>query len=148
MGVSLECIECDGDNHCGSAFQLTRTVSIVVQQSFIRANAWRAAGGSGRDGPSSAYLLSLCHVPAHLFPSCLPWGRCPCFCWLDGTPWNFAYGAAGQPWGSAGRCVTLCTRSEVVGVGMNNGKAWEGGGSRKSQTLQRRGLLALQTHLH
>ncbi|XP_022447959.1 bone marrow proteoglycan [Delphinapterus leucas] len=38
------------------------------------------------------------------------WGRCTHFCWLEGTPWNFAYGAAGQPWGSAGRCVTLCTR--------------------------------------
>ncbi|XP_007131260.1 LOW QUALITY PROTEIN: bone marrow proteoglycan [Physeter macrocephalus] len=33
------------------------------------------------------------------------WGRCTRFCWLDGTPWNFAHGAAGQLWGSAGRCV-------------------------------------------
>ncbi|XP_059875683.1 LOW QUALITY PROTEIN: bone marrow proteoglycan [Delphinus delphis] len=50
-------------------------------------------------------------------------GRCTCFCWLDGTPWNFAYGAAGQPWGSAGRCVTLCTgrghwRRAPCGVGL------------------------------
>ncbi|XP_059961138.1 bone marrow proteoglycan-like [Mesoplodon densirostris] len=37
------------------------------------------------------------------------WGRCTRFCWLDGTLWNFAYGAAGQLWGSAGRCVILCT---------------------------------------
>ncbi|XP_061059753.1 bone marrow proteoglycan, partial [Eubalaena glacialis] len=27
------------------------------------------------------------------------WGRCTRFRWLDGTPWNFAYWAAGQPWG-------------------------------------------------
>ncbi|KAM9078750.1 proteoglycan 3-like [Megaptera novaeangliae] len=38
------------------------------------------------------------------------WGRCTRFRWLDGTPWNFAYWATGQPWGSAARCVTPCTR--------------------------------------
>lgn len=44
MGVSLECIECDGDNHCGSTFRLTRTVSIVIQQSF----KGQCLEGSGR----------------------------------------------------------------------------------------------------
>ncbi|XP_004645824.1 bone marrow proteoglycan [Octodon degus] len=39
-------------------------------------------------------------------------GRCRRFLWLDKSAWNFAYWAAGQPWGGYhhGRCVTLCTR--------------------------------------
>ncbi|XP_004471079.1 bone marrow proteoglycan [Dasypus novemcinctus] len=37
-------------------------------------------------------------------------GRCRRFRWADGSSWNFAYWAAGQPWARGGRCVTLCTR--------------------------------------
>ncbi|KAM5248360.1 bone marrow proteoglycan [Ctenodactylus gundi] len=33
-----------------------------------------------------------------------------CFAWVDGSSWNFAYWAAGQPQASGGRCVTLCTQ--------------------------------------
>ncbi|KAM6157809.1 proteoglycan 3-like [Rhynchocyon petersi] len=38
------------------------------------------------------------------------WFRCKRFRWSDGTSWNFAYWASGQPGGGRGRCVTLCTR--------------------------------------
>nr|Q63189.1 RecName: Full=Bone marrow proteoglycan; Short=BMPG; AltName: Full=Proteoglycan 2; Contains: RecName: Full=Eosinophil granule major basic protein; Short=EMBP; Short=MBP; Flags: Precursor [Rattus norvegicus]BAA09129.1 eosinophil major basic protein precursor [Rattus norvegicus] len=38
------------------------------------------------------------------------WGRCKRFRWIDGSSWNFAYWAAGQPRRGGGRCVTLCTR--------------------------------------
>ncbi|XP_008051640.1 bone marrow proteoglycan isoform X2 [Carlito syrichta] len=38
------------------------------------------------------------------------WAFCKRFRWVDGSRWNFAYWAAGQPWASRGRCVTLCTR--------------------------------------
>ncbi|XP_051023010.1 bone marrow proteoglycan [Acomys russatus] len=38
------------------------------------------------------------------------WGNCQRFQWVDGSSWNFAYWAAGQPLGGGGRCVTLCTR--------------------------------------
>ncbi|XP_028618882.1 bone marrow proteoglycan [Grammomys surdaster] len=38
------------------------------------------------------------------------WGRCKRFRWIDGSSWNFAYWAAGQPRRGGGRCVTLCTQ--------------------------------------
>ncbi|XP_034352042.1 bone marrow proteoglycan [Arvicanthis niloticus] len=38
------------------------------------------------------------------------WGRCKRFQWIDGSSWNFAYWAAGQPRCGGGRCVTLCTQ--------------------------------------
>ncbi|XP_027716144.1 bone marrow proteoglycan-like [Vombatus ursinus] len=38
------------------------------------------------------------------------WGRCKRFFWLDGSSWNFAYWAAGQPGNGGGNCVALCTR--------------------------------------
>uniref|UniRef100_A0A8C5ZVA0 Proteoglycan 2, pro eosinophil major basic protein n=2 Tax=Marmota marmota marmota TaxID=9994 RepID=A0A8C5ZVA0_MARMA len=37
-------------------------------------------------------------------------GRCKRFLWADGSSWNFAYWAAGQPNTCGGRCVALCTR--------------------------------------
>ncbi|MBZ3880582.1 Bone marrow proteoglycan [Sciurus carolinensis] len=37
-------------------------------------------------------------------------GHCKSFRWVDGSSWNFAYWAAGQPWACGGRCVALCTR--------------------------------------
>ncbi|XP_025121817.2 proteoglycan 3 [Bubalus bubalis] len=36
--------------------------------------------------------------------------RCRRFFWADGSYWNFAYWAAGQPTFGRGRCVALCTR--------------------------------------
>ncbi|KAL1785540.1 bone marrow proteoglycan [Sigmodon hispidus] len=38
------------------------------------------------------------------------WGHCKRFQWIDGSSWNFAYWAVGQPRCGAGRCVTLCTQ--------------------------------------
>ncbi|XP_021012521.1 bone marrow proteoglycan [Mus caroli] len=38
------------------------------------------------------------------------WGRCKRFRWVDGSSWNFAYWAAGQPRCGGGRCVTMCTQ--------------------------------------
>ncbi|KAM4848702.1 proteoglycan 3 [Urocitellus parryii] len=32
------------------------------------------------------------------------------FCWIDGSSWNFAYWALGQPGCSGGHCVTLCSK--------------------------------------
>uniref|UniRef100_A0A8C9CNF6 Proteoglycan 2, pro eosinophil major basic protein n=1 Tax=Phocoena sinus TaxID=42100 RepID=A0A8C9CNF6_PHOSS len=57
------------------------------------------------------------------FPLASPRVAAHTFAGSTGTPWNFAYGAAGQPWGSAGRCVTLCTqrghwRRAPCGVGL------------------------------
>ncbi|XP_017354458.1 bone marrow proteoglycan isoform X1 [Cebus imitator] len=37
-------------------------------------------------------------------------GRCRRFWWVDGSHWNFAFWAAGQPSVRGGRCVALCTR--------------------------------------
>ncbi|XP_008834363.1 bone marrow proteoglycan [Nannospalax galili] len=37
-------------------------------------------------------------------------GRNKCFRWVDGSSWNFAYWAAGQPQTRRGSCVTLCTQ--------------------------------------
>ncbi|CAH6788415.1 bone marrow proteoglycan [Phodopus roborovskii] len=51
------------------------------------------------------------------------WGRCKRFQWIDGSSWNFAYWAAGQPRCGGGRCVTLCT---------------QGGHWRRSHCAQRR----------
>ncbi|ERE69978.1 proteoglycan 3-like protein [Cricetulus griseus] len=51
------------------------------------------------------------------------WGRCKRFQWVDGSSWNFAYWAAGQPRPGGGRCVTLCT---------------QGGHWRRSHCAQRR----------
>ncbi|XP_027418108.1 proteoglycan 3-like [Bos indicus x Bos taurus] len=36
--------------------------------------------------------------------------RCRRFFWTDGSYWNFAFWAAGQPRFGRGRCVALCTR--------------------------------------
>ncbi|XP_055456859.1 bone marrow proteoglycan isoform X1 [Psammomys obesus] len=38
------------------------------------------------------------------------WGRCTRFQWVDGSSWNFAYWASGQPGRGGGRCVALCTQ--------------------------------------
>ncbi|XP_006900468.1 PREDICTED: proteoglycan 3 [Elephantulus edwardii] len=38
------------------------------------------------------------------------WLRCKRFSWTDGSAWNFAFWAPGQPGGGKGRCVALCTR--------------------------------------
>ncbi|XP_007519627.1 proteoglycan 3 [Erinaceus europaeus] len=38
------------------------------------------------------------------------WFLCKRFSWLDGSRWNFAYWASGQPRGGKGSCVALCTR--------------------------------------
>ncbi|XP_053780828.1 proteoglycan 3-like [Desmodus rotundus] len=38
------------------------------------------------------------------------WRRCRRFRWIDGSSWNYANWAAGQPNCGVGRCVTLCTR--------------------------------------
>ncbi|XP_036621314.1 bone marrow proteoglycan-like [Trichosurus vulpecula] len=38
------------------------------------------------------------------------WGPCKRFFWLDGSRWNFAYWASGQPGNGGGNCVALCTR--------------------------------------
>uniref|UniRef100_A0A8C5NWJ0 Proteoglycan 2, bone marrow n=1 Tax=Jaculus jaculus TaxID=51337 RepID=A0A8C5NWJ0_JACJA len=37
-------------------------------------------------------------------------GHCARFHWVDGSSWNFAYWAAGQPQACGGRCVSMCTR--------------------------------------
>ncbi|XP_038194117.1 bone marrow proteoglycan [Arvicola amphibius] len=37
-------------------------------------------------------------------------GPCKRFGWVDGSSWNFAYWASGQPRCGIGRCVTMCTR--------------------------------------
>ncbi|XP_062951162.1 bone marrow proteoglycan [Cynocephalus volans] len=37
-------------------------------------------------------------------------GRYRRFCWVDGSSWNYAYWAAGQPQTNTGHCVTLCTQ--------------------------------------
>nr|AWM95351.1 eosinophil major basic protein [Lagothrix lagotricha] len=37
-------------------------------------------------------------------------GRGRCFRWVDGSHWNFAFWAAGQPSVRGGHCVALCTR--------------------------------------
>ncbi|XP_006160869.1 bone marrow proteoglycan [Tupaia chinensis] len=37
-------------------------------------------------------------------------GSCRRFQWVDGSSWNFAFWASGQPWSRGGACVTLCTK--------------------------------------
>ncbi|XP_041495580.1 bone marrow proteoglycan isoform X2 [Microtus oregoni] len=37
-------------------------------------------------------------------------GPCKRLQWVDGSSWNFAYWASGQPRCGIGRCVTMCTR--------------------------------------
>ncbi|KAK2510091.1 hypothetical protein MC885_006015 [Smutsia gigantea] len=41
-------------------------------------------------------------------------GLCRRFRWVDGSSWNFAYWAPGQPSAHGGRCVSLCTQGEAV----------------------------------
>ncbi|XP_059115210.1 bone marrow proteoglycan [Peromyscus eremicus] len=38
------------------------------------------------------------------------WGHCKRFSWVDGSSWDFAFWAAGQPGCGGGRCVTMCTQ--------------------------------------
>nr|XP_012605315.1 proteoglycan 3-like [Microcebus murinus] len=38
------------------------------------------------------------------------WWLCKRFHWTDGSCWNFAFWASGQPRRGRGRCVALCTR--------------------------------------
>ncbi|XP_004389241.1 bone marrow proteoglycan isoform X1 [Trichechus manatus latirostris] len=37
-------------------------------------------------------------------------GYCRRFYWMDGSSWNFAYWAPGQPWAGRGSCVALSTQ--------------------------------------
>uniref|UniRef100_A0A8C8Z5B0 Proteoglycan 3, pro eosinophil major basic protein 2 n=1 Tax=Prolemur simus TaxID=1328070 RepID=A0A8C8Z5B0_PROSS len=38
------------------------------------------------------------------------WWLCRRYRWTDGSRWNFAYWAAGQPRKGRGRCIALCTK--------------------------------------
>uniref|UniRef100_F7ESC9 Bone marrow proteoglycan n=1 Tax=Monodelphis domestica TaxID=13616 RepID=F7ESC9_MONDO len=38
------------------------------------------------------------------------WGACLRYSWLDGSRWDFAYWAVGQPGSGGGQCVALCTK--------------------------------------
>ncbi|XP_072494733.1 bone marrow proteoglycan-like [Notamacropus eugenii] len=38
------------------------------------------------------------------------WGPCKRYYWLDGSRWDFAYWAYGQPGNGGGNCVALCTK--------------------------------------
>ncbi|KAI5238751.1 Bone Marrow Proteoglycan [Manis pentadactyla] len=63
----------------------------------------------GAPAPSGEPLLTPSSAQLAADLSVLP-GSCKRFRWVDGSSWNFAYWAPGQPWAHGGRCVSLCTR--------------------------------------